>query len=291
MLDHANKYVFTLLVSLVLSSGLWSGSAGAADLDELREKGTIRVAIADERPYGYIDEEGRAQGPGPDVARYVLDKIGIDDIEWVVTSFGDLIPGLQEERFDMTAAEMAIQPDRCEKIIYSEPNTTYGEGLLVKAGNPHGLRMYSDFARRNELKVAILEGANQREYLRALKVPAEKIVTIEENEQAIEALVSGRADAYAATSLTVAGLAEKSNKVEPALNFVDPVIGGREVRGWGAFSFNKDSVELRDAINEVLVPYKYTDDWEQTLTRYGFSKLDVLNSFKYDAEQLCNPKK
>lgn len=291
MLDHANKYVFTLLVSLVLSSGLWSGSAGAADLDELREKGTIRVAIADERPYGYIDEEGRAQGPGPDVARYVLDKIGIDDIEWVVTSFGDLIPGLQEERFDMTAAEMAIQPDRCEKIIYSEPNTTYGEGLLVKAGNPHGLRMYSDFARRNELKVAILEGANQREYLRALKVPAEKIVTIEENEQAIEALVSGRADAYAATSLTVAGLAEKSNKVEPALNFVDPVIGGREVRGWGAFSFNKDSVELRDAINEVLVPYKYTDDWEQTLTRYGFSKLDVLNSFKYDTEQLCNPKK
>lgn len=291
MLDHANKYVFTLLVSLVLSSGLWSGSAGAADLDELREKGTIRVAIADERPYGYINEEGRAQGPGPDVARYVLDKIGIDDIEWVVTSFGDLIPGLQEERFDMTAAEMAIQPDRCEKIIYSEPNTTYGEGLLVKAGNPHGLRMYSDFARRNELKVAILEGANQREYLRALKVPAEKIVTIEENEQAIEALVSGRADAYAATSLTVAGLAEKSNKVEPALNFVDPVIGGREVRGWGAFSFNKDSVELRDAINEVLVPYKYTDDWEQSLTRYGFSKLDVLNSFKYDAEQLCNPKK
>ena len=291
MLDHANKSVATLLVSLVLSSGLWSAGAGAADLDELRDKGSIRVAIADERPYGYIDEEGNARGPGPDVARHVLEQIGIDDIEWVVTNFGDLIPGLQEERFDMTAAEMAVQPDRCEKIIYSEPNTTYGEGLLVRTGNPHGLRMYSDFARRNELKVAILEGANQRDYLRALDVPAGKIVTIEENEDAIEAIVSGRADAYAATSLTVAGLAEKSDEVEPALNFVDPVINGREVRGWGAFSFNKESVELRDAFNEVLVPYKYTDAWEQTLTRYGFSKLDVLNSFKYDTEQLCNPRR
>jgi len=120
-------------------------------------------------------------------------------------------------------------------------------------------------------------------------VPDSKIVTIQNNADAIEAIVSGRADAYAATSLTVAGLAQQSDKVEPALNFVDPVIDGKEVRGWGAFAFNKNSADLRDAVNEVLVPYKYTDEWEQTLTRYGFSKLDVLNSFKYDTEQLCNP--
>ena len=291
MLDTARNRLVPLFASLLLLSGLWSAIASAADLDELREQGKIRVAIADERPYGYIDDQGRARGPGPDVARHVLGELGINDIEWVVTAFGDLIPGLQEERFDMTAAEMAVQPDRCEKIIYSEPNTTYGEGLLVKQGNPHGLRMYSDFARRNKLKVAILEGANQLGYLRKLGVPDDKIVFIEENEEAIDAIAAGRADAYAATSLTVAGLAAKSDKVEPALNFVDPVIKGREVRGWGAFSFNRNSTELRDAVNEVLVPYKYTDEWEQTLTRYGFSKLDVLNSFKYETEQLCNPKR
>jgi len=291
MISHAEQPVRIMLAGLAIACTLAWTAVNAADLGELRETGKIRVAIADEEPYGYIDDDGNARGPGPDVARHVLGEIGIDDIDWVVTGFGDLIPGLQEERFHMAAAEMAVLPERCKKVIYSEPNTTYGEGLLVKAGNPHALRFYADFsaaAGNDDLRVAVLEGANQLGYLRQLGVPRDRIVTIGNNEDAIEALSSGRADAYAATSLTVTGLAERSNAVEPALNFVDPVIDGKEVRGWGAFAFNKSSTELRNAVNEVLVPYKYTDEWESTLRRYGFTKLDVLNSFKYDTEQLCN---
>jgi len=291
MISHPEQPVRTALAIVAVACILFAGAARAADLEELQESGSIRIAIADEKPYGYIDEDGNARGPGPDVARHVLGELGIDDIEWVVTGFGDLIPGLQAERFDMAAAEMAVLPERCEKVIYSEPNTTYGEGLLVKAGNPHGLRFYSDFsatAGNKNLRVAVMEGANQLGYLRKLGVPDDRIVTIENNQAAIEAITSGRADAYAATSLTVAELAQQSSAVEPALNFVDPVIDGKEVRGWGAFAFNKSSTDLRDAINEVLVPYKFTDEWESTLRRYGFSKLDVLNSFKYNTEQLCN---
>jgi len=285
--NHNNQPINTLATLALVICGLSWNAAGAVSFEEIRDRGSIRVAIADEKPYGYMDENGRARGPGPDVARHVLGELGIDDIEWVVRPFGELIPGLQEERFDMAAAEMAILPERCEKVIYSEPNTTYGEGLLVRAGNPHNLRFYSDFAERNELKVAILAGANQRGYLEALGVPESKIVTIKNNEDAIDAIVSDRVDAYAATSLTVAGLAEKGDQVQPALNFVDPVIDGKEVRGWGAFAFNRGSTGLRDAVNEVLLPHKFTDEWETTLTRYGFSMLDVLNSFKYDTEQLC----
>lgn len=280
------KLSITTLFSALLVFALAWDSAGAATLDELRDNG-IRIAIADEEPYGYMDDSGEARGPGPDVARHVLNELGIDDIEWVVTSFGDLIPGLQEERFDMAAAEMAVLPERCEKVIYSEPNTTYGEGLLVQAGNPHGLRHYSDFANRKDMKVGILAGANQLGYLEQLDVPPDNIVPIAENQDAIEAVASGEIAAYAGTSLTVAGLAEDSEAVEPAYNFVDPVIDGKEVRGWGAFAFNQSSVELRDAFNEVLVPYKYTDEWEETLLSYGFSMLDVLSSFKYDTAQLC----
>lgn len=277
----------TFAGSALLFFCLLCNTSFAASLEDLRDKGSIRVAIADEEPYGYMDN-GEARGPGPDVARHVLKEIGIDHIEWQVVPFGELIPGLQEGRFDMAAAEMAVLPERCRKVIYSEPNTTYGEGLLVMAGNPHGLRSYADFANRDlDLKVAILEGANQRGYLKKLGVPEDRIVAIRKNEDAIQAVTSGAVDAYAATSLTVAGLAESSKKAQPVLNFDDPVIDGKEVRGWGAFAFNKSSGELRDAFNEVLVPYKYTDDWEETLLRYGFSQLDVLNSFKYETARLC----
>lgn len=287
MLGDASKQTLTVLVALLLVSFLSWNTAGAVSLDELRDKGNIRIAVANEKPYGYLDDGGEAKGPGPDVARYVVGEIGIGDIEWVVTTFDDLIPGLQEGRFDMAAAEMAILPERCGKIIYSEPNTTYGEGLLVKAGNPEDLRSYSDFAKRNDFKVAILAGANQRGFLQKLGVPDAKIVVIKDNDDAIEAIARGKVDAYAATSLTVAGLAERSDDVETALNFLDPVIDGKEVRGWGGFAFNKESEELRDAFNEVLVPYKFTDEWEETLAGYGFAQLDILNSFKYETRQLC----
>lgn len=288
MLLDAGKYSIKMLAGLALLASCLSWStAGAATLDELRNQG-IRIAIADEEPYGYMNEEGEARGPGPDVARHILGEIGIDDIEWVVVPFGELISGLQAGRFDMAAAEMAVLPERCEKVIYSEPNTTYGEGLLVEAGNPHDVRAYSDFAHRSsELKVAILGGANQRGYLEKLGVPEDKFVVIENNQDAVEVITSGEAAAYAATSLTVAGLAEGSDEVQPVRNFIDPIVDGKEVRGWGAFAFNQDSEALRDAVNEVLVEYKFTDEWEETLLQYGFSELDAINSFKYETAQLC----
>ncbi|MDX1609321.1 MAG: ectoine/hydroxyectoine ABC transporter substrate-binding protein EhuB [Halofilum sp. (in: g-proteobacteria)] len=286
MIIAAKHRLTTALFTLALTCGLQWGIAGAADLDALQEQGSIRVAIADEVPYAYMDD-GDPKGPGPDVARHVLGELGIDDIEWIVTSFSDLIPGLKEDRFDMVAAEMAIQPNRCDEVIFSEPNTTYGEGLLVAAGNEENIRSYEDFARHNDLKVAVMAEANQIDTLRELGVPDSKIVTIQDNVDAIGAITSGRADAYAATSLTVSGLADRSNEVEVVFNFVDPVVNGDEVRSWGGFTFAQDSRELRDAVNEVLVPYKYTKEWEKTLRRYGFSKLDVLNSFKYSTEQLC----
>ncbi|WP_355659958.1 ectoine/hydroxyectoine ABC transporter substrate-binding protein EhuB [Halomonas salifodinae] len=259
----------------------------AADLDEIRERDSIRIAVANEEPYGYLDENGEGRGAGPEVARHLIDELGIGDIEWVVTDFGDLIPGLREGRFDMAAAEMAILPERCELILYSEPNTTYGEGLLVAAGNPLELQAYADFAGRNDHRVAVMGGADQREILMALGVAEEKIVTIARNEEAIEVIAAGEADAYAATGLTVTALDQQSQAVEAALDFVDPMIDGEEVRSWGGFAFGPEAHELRDAINEVLVAYKPTRAWERTLTEHGFTQEDVLNAFKYSTEQLC----
>lgn len=284
---HIGELITTPRVALAaLLLGL-ATTASAADLEEIRERGSIRIAVANEVPYGYLDAEGEARGAGPEVAKHLIGELGIAHIDWVVTDFGDLIPGLREGRFDMAAAEMAILPERCAQILYSEPNTTYGEGLLVAAGNPLELQAYEDFAGRNDYRVAVMGGADQRETLMALGVPEEKLVTIARNEEAIEAITSGAADAYAATGLTVTALDAQSPEVEAALDFVDPLIDGEEVRSWGGFTFGPDAQALRDAINEALAAYKPTRAWAQTLTDHGFTQEDVLNAFKYRTEQLC----
>ena len=277
----------SLAASVVLAA-FAASTAGAVTLKEIKDRGYIRVAVANEIPYGFVDPSGSAKGAGPDVAAAVLKKLGIetDNIQWVVTSFSSLIPGLQANRFDMTASEMAIRPERCQKVAYSEPNTSYGEGLLVKDGNPKGVHTYSDFA-KDGMKVAIMAGADQLHMLQSLKVPEANIVTIASNSDAISTVATGRADAYAATGLTASELAGKSDKVAIVKDFKDPVVDVKEVRSWGGFNFNLESKDLRDTFNKELEAFKKTDEWKKILTSYGFTPADIEGAGAKTTEQLC----
>jgi polar amino acid transport system substrate-binding protein len=267
---------------------LGSTAASAETLKQVQDRGYIRIAVANEIPYGYVDPNGDAKGAGPDVATAVVKALGIppENIQWLVTNFSSLIPGLQADRFDMTAAEMAIRPERCEKVVYSEPNTSYGEGLLVKAGDPKDIHTYADF-KKPGLKVAVMAGADQLNMMQKLGVPEENIVTIAANADAISTVSTGRADAYAATGLTAGELAAKNDKVALAPNFTDPVIDGKPARSWGGFNFSKDSQDLRDAFNAELVKFKKTDDWKKIMQSYGFTPADIEGASAKTTEELC----
>ena len=280
--------MFKAVVAAAVLVGLGAGTAGAVTLKEIKDRGYIRVAVANEIPYGYMDPSGAAKGAGPDVAAAVLGKLGIkgDNIQWVVTNFSSLIPGLQANRFDMTASEMAIRPERCQKVIYSEPNTSYGEGLLVAKGNPKDLTTYSDFKKKG-MKVAVMAGADQLHMMQSLGVPEGNIVTIASNSDAISTVSTGRADAYAATGLTASELASKSDKVAIVDKFKDPVVDGKEVRSWGGFNFNTDSKDFRDAFNKELEAFKKTDEWKKILSGYGFTPADIEGSSAKTTEELC----
>lgn len=272
-------------LAVILAGGL-GAQAGAVTLKEVKDRGSIRIAVANEIPYGYMDLDGQAKGIGPDVAKHVMEQLGIPKIEWVTTNFGSLIPGLRANRYDMVAAEMAVLPQRCKEVLFSEPNSSYGEGLLVAKGNPDNVHTYKDFA-ESDKKVAIMAGADQLEMLQALKVPGDRMVTISNNADAISTVSTGRASAYAATSLTVGELAKKSDKVEAAKDFTDPLINGVPARSWGSFTFSQDSQDLNTAVNAELAKFKQTDDWKNIMAQYGFSDADAKESFSKTTEQLC----
>lgn len=276
-----------MTASAIAVSALAGTAVSAATLAEIQESGTIRIAVANEIPYGYVDPSGNALGAGPDVAKALMEQLGVENIEWVTTNFSSLIPGLQADRFDMVAAEMAILPDRCGQVLFSEPNTSYGEGLLVAEGNPKDIHAYSDFADNPELRVAIMAGADQLEMMQKLGVSEANLVTIASNADAISTVSTGRADAYAATSLTASELAAQGNGVEVAAEFTDPVIDGTEVRSWGGFTFASGNEELRDAVNGALAEFRDTPEWVEILTGYGFTQSDVDGSATRTTDELC----
>lgn len=285
-MNNFSKTAMTTISAIALS--VMAGTAvSAATLAEIQKSGTIRIAVANEIPYGYVDPNGEALGAGPDVAKALIEELGVDNIEWVTTNFSSLIPGLQADRFDMVAAEMAILPDRCGQVLFSEPNSSYGEGLLVAEGNPKDIHAYSDFADKPDLKVAIMAGADQLEMMQKLGVSEANLVTIASNADAISTVSTGRADAYAATSLTASGLAGQGKGVEVATSFVDPVVDGEEIRSWGGFTFASGNEKLRDAVNGALAEFKQTPQWAEVLTGYGFTQADVDGSAHRTTAELC----
>ncbi len=262
-------------------------SAHAASLEQIKKDGYIRGASANEVPYSYMDESGAAKGIGPDVAAAVLKSMGVKEVNWTVTPFGSLIPGLKAKRFDFVAAEQNILPERCKQVQFTTPNSSYGEGLLVPKGNPKKLHSYEDIKKDPSLKVAIVSGADQLDFFHGLGIPESQIVMIQANADALSTIQTGRADAYAATELTVAKLVQGSTNVEHAEPFTDPVINGKSVRSYGGFDFRPEDKELYKAFNTALEAFKKTDDYKKILTSYGLSAESVEAARTKSTEDLC----
>ena len=284
------RAVLAALGLAVASMGLPESASAQSEFAEIKKRGYIRVATANEVPYGYMDANGNAAGIGPDVAKEVLKAIGITEIQWVVTPFGSLIPGLRARRFDMCAAEQNILPARCQVVSFSVPNSSYGEGLLVKAGNPDNIHSYEDIKNNPKLKMAIVSGADELDFAHAVGIPDSQIVMIEANADALSTVATGRADAYAATELTVARLAVHSKAVAAAKPFTDPIVNGKPIRSYGGFSFRKSDNALLAAYDKALTAFKATDAWAKILSDAGLSAESIADARKVTTAQLCTGK-
>jgi polar amino acid transport system substrate-binding protein len=277
------------VAAFALTISLGTTSALATTLQEVQSDGYVRGANANEVPYGFMDADGNAKGIGPEVAAAVWKSIGVKDITWSVGPFGTLIPGLKARRYDFVGAEMNILPARCQQVAFTEPNSSYGEGLLVPKGNPKKLHSYTDIKANPALKVAIVSGADQIDFLHGMGIPDSQIVMIQANADALSTVKTGRADAYAATELTVAQIIKEASDagVEQAQPFTDPIVGGKSVRSYGGFDFRSQDKLLYKAFNTALISFKKTDAYAKILTSYGLSPASIAAARSKTMAALC----
>lgn len=289
-----HHFLWQAIAALVLAC--LATQATAVTLSQIQQRGYMRVAVANEQPYGYVDAQGHAQGFGPATAVPVLNAMGIVSIQWVVMPFDRLIAAVNSGRVDMVAAGQAILPRRCDKVLFSRPNTSYGEGLLVLAGNPLSLRSYANVAANPQVKLGVVAGASEAGFAQSAGIGVDQIVVLTSNQDAVAALLAHKIDAYAATQFTVAGLAADHARVAAAkpypkkpfaLNpFKDP-IARHKLRSWGAFTFAKDSRALRDRFDQQLAAFQKTDKWPALLRHYGLDQRSIDAIDKKTTQQLC----
>lgn len=247
-------------------------------LERIRSGGVVRIGYANEAPYGYLDSAtGEVTGEAPEIAKVILNRIGAEHIEAVVTEFGSLIPGLQAGRFDIIAAGMYITPPRAKEIAFSNPTYVIGEGFIVRSGNPLDLHGYDDIAGNPDARLGIVGGTVEHGYARDTGIPDDQIVVFPDNASAVAGVVSGRVDAFAGTDLTVRDLIEKSDNenLEQARPFHNPMIDGKTVLGYGAFGFRKTDTALRDAFNRQLDAFIGSPEHLELVRPFGFTRENI----------------
>lgn len=265
-----------------------SGGEGESKLAQMQEAGVVNIGFANEEPYAYQDENGELKGAAVDIAQAVFAELGIEEMNSQLSDFGQLIPGLQAEQFDVVTAGMAIQPGRCENANFSEPTMQYGEALVVQAGNPLGLESYQDIADNPDATVVVMEGATEIGFLEEAGVSPDQITTAADIPATFSAVQSGRADATTATEMTVRMAMETaSDELMLVENFEQPDVEG--VPSYGAAAFNLNDTELRDAYNEQLAALKEDGTIAELLEQNGFSAdSNMVEVGAITTEELCS---
>lgn len=256
-------------------------------LETARKEGYIRVGFANQVPYAYATDKGILVGADADMAREIVKRLGIEQMDGVLTEFASLIPGLRAGRFDIVLATF-ITPKRCEQAAFSEPIYAIGQALIVRAGNPKKIQSYDDLTRRPDLKFSVMSGAVQASWTKALGIAEDRVSSYPDVTSAVAAVRTGRADAFGISALTARRAVEAAGKdagVELVAGFKDPIIDGKPARGYGAFAFRKEDAGLLAAFNEVLKGLVGTPKHLEIIGAYGFGK-DNLPDGKTAAE-LC----
>ena len=277
---HSKMTRLVLLLAIAVlgaSCGNGGGGDGTADGDGLLERARsegIRIGFANERPYGFENDQGEPDGEAPAVAREVLDRMGITEIESVVVEFGALINGLRANRYDMVAAGMFINEERASQALFTDPDYCATAAFGVPAGNPNGLTDYESVAANDDVTLGVVTGAVEVGYAEAAGIPANRLSRFDSTADVVDALRAGRIDAFSLTSITVREQVGDLEGFEATEGFV-PVVDGEEQLGCGGFVFRFEDKEFRDAFNEELVAMREGDEILPLIEGFGFTEAET----------------
>ncbi|WP_406427333.1 ectoine/hydroxyectoine ABC transporter substrate-binding protein EhuB [Streptomyces sp. NBC_01589] len=251
-----------------------AGSAdGAGALEALRKQGFVRVAYANEAPYGYMEGK-QLKGEAPTLHREIFKALGVDELRPTLSEWDGLIPGLQAGKYDVVSAGMAITPERCANAIFSEPEFISPTALMVKKGNPKKVTDLAS-AKAAGVVVGVMSGAVEASYAEGVGISKDRIKSLQKPQDGADAVKGGRIDVFLLTGISLRWLARTNPGTEVTEAFLPELDGKRQYSPGGAV-FRKGNEDLRDAFNRELK--KIVSDRSRyvgLLQEYGFGATEL----------------
>jgi polar amino acid transport system substrate-binding protein len=247
-------------------------------LERIAGQGSIRMGFANENPFSYTTAEGELAGVDVDILRHILADMGVQEIEGGLTTFGDLLPGLQEGRFDLVASAIYIKPERCAVAAFGEPLYIQGDGIVVAAGNPRNIHGYADVAADPTIRLGYpTGGTGPSDNAKAMGVSEGQLIDFPDTAAGFAAVKEGRVDGYATVgmNLEMALREMKDPGLERAEPFEQPVVGGEVRYGITSFAVRLDDQDLLDALNQRLLAFRGTPEYLAILEKHGLTAAEL----------------
>ncbi len=221
----------------------------------------------------YAADGTTAQGSDVDIATEIGKRMGVGT-QIDNTGFDGIIPALLAKKCDLIISGMNSTDERKKQVDFVD-YLKVGQGLLVPAGNPKGIRTLDDLSGKS---VAVQLGTTNKDALdaknkelQAAGKPTIDIQTFQADTDAFQQLALGRVDAYSGDSPVAAYYAtkpENKGKFEVGGTPIDPLPIGIAVR--------KEDTDLKNAVQAAIDAMYADGTMKAIIDKWGMTDAVVL---------------
>lgn len=236
-------------------------------LDQIKERGTLRVGLSTFVPWAMRDKQGELIGFEVDVARRVAQDAGLK-IEFIPTAWDGIIPALLAGKFDVIIGGLSITPQRNLNVLFTVPYAHSGVQLAASKESAADKTTIADYNKRS-VTLAVRRGAvtvqTAKKYF-----PKAKLRQFDDESQAFQEVLNGNADAVLASSPKPEQMAIKY-KDKLFIPFKENLNRGSE-----GFALRQGEFDLLNFFNNWIM-LRTEDGWLQSRHDYWFKTLDWEN--------------
>lgn len=185
-----------------------SATAKARTLDEIKKSGKIKIGVfSDKNPFGYVDENGKVQGYDVYFAKRIAkDLLGSEDaVDFVYVEAASRVEYLKSAKVDIILANFTVTDERKEQVDFALPYMKVALGIV----SPQKAEI-TDVNQLKGKKLIVVKGTTAETYF-SKNYPDVTLVKFDEYQEAYDALLDGRGDAFSTDNTEVLAWA-KQNK-------------------------------------------------------------------------------
>ena len=238
--------------------------ADADVLDDILDRRTIRVGVAEFVPWTIETKSGELIGFEIEVARKIAADMGVTP-KFTLYDFEKLIPALQQGEIDIIAGGMAITPGRALQVNFSQPLANSGISIATNTDKTQSIKSLKEL---NDERVVITVVADTLAHSVAQTFFDQANIKIyPTSELAENEILEGRAHAYLASVPEINFLAlMNASKVDVPMT--EPIMASSE-----GLAVKKGEQALLNFLNAWVVA-RQTDKWLGTTHDYWFKTID-----------------